>query len=63
MSNVSDCLQQISTTEFLASHLDRADLRYLDLGKVTHGSASNTFLECAGIDIQPAALNYAVVKA
>lgn len=50
-NNIAECLQQTSTTEFLASHLDRADLRYLDLGKVTHGSESNTFLECAGLGV------------
>jgi hypothetical protein len=27
-NNVAECLQQTSTTEFLASHLDRADFRY-----------------------------------
>jgi diacylglycerol kinase family enzyme len=48
-NNVAECLQQTSSSEFLASHLDRADLRYLDLGKVTHGNESNTFLECAGL--------------
>jgi diacylglycerol kinase family enzyme len=48
-NNVAECLQQNSTTEFLASHLDRANFRYLDLGKVTQGSESNTFLECAGL--------------
>lgn len=50
-NNIADCLRQTSTAEFLASHLDQAELCQLDIGRVVRGSESTTFLECAGMGV------------
>ena len=50
-NNIAQCLHQASNAELLASQLDQAEGRQLDLGKVTHGSESKPFLEATGIGV------------
>lgn len=50
-NNIAQCLHQTPNAELLASQLDQAKIRHLDLGKVTHGSESKTFLEATGMGV------------
>jgi diacylglycerol kinase family enzyme len=50
-NNIAQCLQQTPHTELLASQLDQAKICHLDLGRVTHGDESKTFLEAAGMGV------------
>jgi diacylglycerol kinase (ATP) len=50
-NNIGQCLQRTSDPESLASKLDTAEVRNLDLGTVTTGSESDSFLECAGLGL------------
>lgn len=50
-NNIGRCLHQTSNPELLASQLNNAEIRHLDLGKVTHGSESKSFLECSGLGV------------
>jgi diacylglycerol kinase (ATP) len=50
-NNIAQCLHQTSDPELLASQLDQAEIRPLDLGKVTHRSGTQTFLEATGAGI------------
>jgi diacylglycerol kinase (ATP) len=50
-NNIAQCLHQTPNPELLASQLDQAKIRHLDLGKVTHGSESKTFLEATGMGV------------
>ena len=44
-------LRSEADPELLAAQLDQAEIRHLDLGKVTHGKESKTFLEATGIGV------------
>ncbi len=50
-NNIADCLRQTSDPELLATHLERAEINRLDLGKLTFGSESKTFLEAVGAGV------------
>jgi diacylglycerol kinase (ATP) len=50
-NNIAQCLHQTPLPEVLASKLDQAKICHLDLGKVTHGGESETFLEAAGMGV------------
>lgn len=50
-NNIAHCLRQTSNAEVLASRLEQAEMRHLDLGKVTYGRQSKTFLEAIGMGI------------
>jgi diacylglycerol kinase family enzyme len=50
-NNIAQCLHQTPHPEVLASKLDQAKICHLDLGKVTHGGESETFLEAAGMGV------------
>jgi diacylglycerol kinase (ATP) len=50
-NNIAQCLRQTSHLELLASQLDQAKICHLDLGKVTHGGESKTFLEATGMGV------------
>ena len=50
-NNIAQCLHQTSDPDLLASQLDQAEIRPLDLGKVTHRSGTQTFLEATGAGI------------
>jgi diacylglycerol kinase (ATP) len=50
-NNIADCLRQTPDPELLATNLDRAEINRLDLGKLTFGSESKTFLEAVGAGV------------
>jgi diacylglycerol kinase (ATP) len=50
-NNIAQCLDQTSDPELLASQLDQAEIRPLDLGRVTHRSGTQTFLEATGAGV------------
>lgn len=50
-NNIAQCLHQTPDPELLGSQLDQAKICHLDLGKVTHGGESKTFLEAAGMGV------------
>jgi diacylglycerol kinase (ATP) len=50
-NNIAHCLHQTSDPELLASQLDEAEIRPLDLGRVTHRSGTQTFLEATGAGV------------
>ena len=50
-NNIAQCLHQTSDPELLASHLDQAEMRHLDLGTLMHSSRSKSFLEAVGMGV------------
>jgi diacylglycerol kinase (ATP) len=50
-NNIAQCLHQTPDPELLASQLEQAKIGHLDLGKVTNGGESQTFLEAAGMGV------------
>jgi diacylglycerol kinase family enzyme len=50
-NNIAQCLHQTPDPELLASQLDQAQIRHLDLGKVTHHDESESFLETTGMGV------------
>jgi diacylglycerol kinase (ATP) len=50
-NNIAQCLHQTSNPELLASHLDQAEIRRLDLGILTNGNVCKSFLEAAGLGV------------
>jgi diacylglycerol kinase (ATP) len=50
-NNIGQCLDQRSNPELLATVLDRAEVRHLDLGKVIYGGERSIFLECSGLGV------------
>jgi diacylglycerol kinase (ATP) len=50
-NNIALCLHQTPDPELLASQLEQAKICDLDLGKVTYGGESKTFLEAAGMGV------------
>jgi diacylglycerol kinase (ATP) len=50
-NNTARCLSQTSNAELLASHLDQAEIRHLDLGVFREGNGSKSFLEIAGMGV------------
>jgi diacylglycerol kinase (ATP) len=50
-NNIAQCLHQTPDPELLASQLDQAEILPLDLGTVTHGSGTQTFLEATGAGV------------
>ncbi len=50
-NNIAQCLDQTANPNLLAAQLDHAKIRHLDLGKVTHGKESKTFLEATGMGV------------
>jgi diacylglycerol kinase (ATP) len=50
-NNIAQCLHQTSDPELLASQLDQAEIRPLDLGKVTHRTGTQTFMEATGAGV------------
>jgi diacylglycerol kinase (ATP) len=50
-NNIAQCLHQTPNSELLAAQLDQAKICHLDLGKVTQGGESKTFLEAAGMGV------------
>jgi diacylglycerol kinase (ATP) len=50
-NNIAHCLQQTSDIELLATHLEQAEVRRLDLGKASFGFERKAFLETAGLGV------------
>ncbi|MEA3164206.1 MAG: hypothetical protein QOE88_2024 [Verrucomicrobiota bacterium] len=50
-NNIAQCLHQTADPNLLASQLDHAKIRHLDLGRVTHGNENKTFLEATGMGV------------
>jgi len=50
-NNIAQCLHQTSDPELLASHVDQAEIRHLDLGTLMHSSGSKSFLEAVGMGV------------